>query len=335
MRAKDLKQAIKLCLKGNQNLCIAGAPAIGKTEITEQVAAEVCAEKGGAFMVLHPVCDDPSDWKGLGFPNDTRTSATFLPYGNLLSMINADKPLIVIIDDVGQAPFSVQAAIMQAVRERTVNGKKISDNVSFVLCTNRRGDKAGVQGIIEPLKSRCVIVNLDVSDDDWRVWANDKSLPPELIAFSKIRPNLLHDFKPTSDISNSASPRGWGEVGRLMLSGITKNIEYELFAGCNGEQFATEFCAFLKNYREMANPQDYIQDPDKELPTSEEMLYSLSAALSYIATSKNVDKVFRIAMRLDAEYSTFMVFSMIQRDKKLSQHSGMAAWAKKYAAYLI
>jgi hypothetical protein len=262
-------------------------------------------------------------------------TATFLPYGNLKMMMDATAMLIVIIDDVGQAPFSVQAAIMQAVRQRAVNGKKISDFVSFILCTNRKGDKAGVQGLIEPLKSRCVIVQLEVSDDDWRIWANNNNLPPELIAFSKLRPNLMHDFKPTSDITNSANPRGWGEVGRLQLMGIPKTIEYEMFQGCCGEQFSAEYCAFLRTYREMPNPEEYIKDTGKELPTDESVLYALASALAHMASKKNLKEIYELAMRLDAEYSTFMIFSMIQRDKLLSQNAGMAVWAKKYAPYLI
>lgn len=337
MRARDLKIAVKATIETRQNLLITGAPGTGKTEIVEQVAREICAEnKGARWMVLHPVCDDPSDWKGLGFPSEDRTTASFLPYGNLKDMIEARDLLIVVLDDVGQAPHSVQSAIMQAVRERTVNGKKISDSVRFVLCTNRRGDKANVQSIIEPLKSRCVIVALDVNDDDWRSWAAGAGMPPELIAFSKLRPNMLHDFKPSTDMSNSPNPRGWGEVGRLQVSKlIPPGLEYEMYSGCCGEQFAAEYTAFLKTYREMPNPELWIKDTARELPENESVLYALAAALSYMASKKNVEKVFEIAMRMDAEFSTFMVFSMVQRDKKLAESAGMAVWAKKYAPYLL
>jgi len=335
MRPKDLKAALRLTIQTRQNLLIVGAPGTGKTEISEQVAAEVAREQGGNWMVLHPVCDDPSDWKGLGFPSLDRETANFLPYGNLKTMLEAQALLVVIIDDVGQAPYSVQAAIMQAVRERTVNGKKISDFVRFVLCTNRKGDKAAVQGIIEPLKSRCIIVHLEVDDDDWRQWANAYGMPPELVAFSKLRPNLLHDFKPSSDIVNSANPRGWGEVGRLQLAGCPKGLEFDLYTGCCGEQFATEYVAFLRTFREMPDPDEYLKDPKKELPANESTLYALASAIAYKANSKNVSQVYDLAMRLEAEYSTFMVFSMIQRDKKLSSNAGMARWAKKYAPYLL
>jgi putative hemolysin len=335
MRPKDLKAVVKLMLDTNQNLLISGAPGIGKTDIAAAVAREVCAEKGGQFMVLHPVCDDPSDWKGLGFPAGDRKSAEFLPFGNLRDMIETKSRLICLIDDVGQAPESVQAAIMQVVRERRINGLMISPECRFILCTNRRGDKAGVRGIIEPLKSRCVIVDLEVNDDDWRLWANEHGMPPELVAFSKLRPGMLHDFKPSTDITNSANPRGWGEVGRIQLGGAPKHLEFELFRGCCGEQFAAEYTAFLRTYRDMPDPDIYLSNPDAELPGNESTLYALASALAYKATRKTVEAIFKVAMRLEAEYSTFLVFSMVQRDNNMSKVAGMAAWAQKYAPYLL
>jgi len=336
MRPKQLKQVITICLDENVNLLITGAPAVGKTEVTEQTAIEYCEKHGGAYMILHPVCDDPADWKGLGFPAADKASAAFLPYGNLLNMINADKPLVVIIDDVGQSLPSVQAAIMQVVQQRSINGHAISDHCRFVLCTNRRGDKAGVSGIIEPLKSRCCIVPFDVNGDDWRLWANSKGMPVELIAFSKLRENLLFDFTPTSEISNSSNPRGFARMGKMQNAGLPKALEFEVFQGCCGAKTATEYVAFLDRYRSMPNPEIYIKNPENEpLPREESILYALAAALSGMANKSNIDAIYKIAMRLEAEFSTFLVFSMIQRDKKLSQNANMAKWAEKYATYLL
>ena len=335
MRAKHLEMAIKTLIKTKKPLLIVGPPAVGKTKIAEATADEICAEKGGSWMICHPVTDDPSDWKGLGFPSDDRLSARFLPYGNLLELMNADRLLICIMDDVGQSHDSVQAAIMQVIEERTINGLKISDHVRFILASNRKSDKAAVRGIIEPLKSRCCIVEMEVSTDDWCKWANIAGMPAELVAFARLRPQMLHDFKPSADMTNSPSPRGFEGVGRIMLADCPKEIEYEMFRGCCGDQMATEFCGFLRVYREMPDPEAYINDPSKPLPTDESTLYALAAALATRANKTNVEKIFALAMRLDAEYSTFMVFSMIQRDKKLSQTAGMAIWSQKYSSYLM
>ena len=334
MRAKHLKLAIRTVLSAKKTLTISGPPAVGKTKIAEAVAAQICAEQNGAWMVLHPVVDDPSDWKGLAFPSDDRLTARFLPYGNLQMMVEAKSLLICILDDVGQSDDMVQAALMQVVEERTINGIKISDFVRFILCTNRKGDKAAVKGVIEPLKSRTVIVNLEVSSDDWIHWANGAGMPPEMTAFIKLRPQLLHDFKPTSDMTNGPSPRGWEAVGRIQLADCPKEIEFELFAGAVGAQASTEYCGFLRNFREMPQPELYLADTSKAFPASESTMYALASTLAYMANKSNVAKIFELSMRMDAEYSTFMIFSMTQRDNRLAQTAGMAIWAKKYAPNL-
>jgi hypothetical protein len=336
MRPKDLKTAVKHCINSNQPLLITGAPGIGKTEIVEQAAQELTAGiEGACYMILHPVCDDPSDWKGLGFPAADRETANFLPYGNLKQLMEAPALCICIIDEIGSASESVQKAIMQPIRQRSINGKQISEHVRFILCTNRRQDKAGVAGIIEPLKSRCIIVALDVNDDDWRQWAHSAGMPSELISFSKLRPQLLHDPHPSlTEITNSSNPRGWGEVGKLQNTGIPYHLQYEMFQGCNGETFAAEYCAYLQTCKEL-DPQSYLDDPTKELPWKEPLLYALAAAISYKADRQNLAAVYTLAMRLDAEYSTFLIFGMIQRNKSLAQNAAFPVWAEKYANYLL
>lgn len=336
MRAKQLKEAIDLCLTANEPLLIVGAPAIGKSQIVDQ-QARIWLEKqgGGDILLTHPVCEDATAYSGLGFPSDDRTYAKILAYGNLHQMCIAKRPLIVILDDVGQATDSVQSALMQLVEARNVNGVRISEHVHFILCSNRRGDKANVRGIIEPLKSRCVVVSLEVNADDTILHFNNIGMPASLIAFCKFRPNLIHDFKPTTDMINSSSPRGAVKAGKLQLLGIPKSIEFETFRGCQGEQWATEYCAYLRQYRDMPDPELYLNDPTKELPKEESLGYALAAALSAMANKINVEKIYALSMRMDAEYSTFMIFSMIQRDKKMSQSAGMAIWAKKFADYLL
>jgi hypothetical protein len=136
-------------------------------------------------------------------------------------------------------------------------------------------------------------------------------------------------------MTNSASPRGYERIGRLMVAGCPKEIETEMFEGCCGSQVATELSGFLRLYRDMPDPEAYINDASKPLPEDESTLYALTAALAARANKTNLPKIYDFAMRLDAEYSTFMVFSMVQRDKKLAQHAGMAVWSKKFAPYLM
>jgi MoxR-like ATPase len=230
MRAKQLKEAVKFAIKNKHPLLIKGAPGIGKTDIVTQA----CRETKTELIISHPVVSDPTDFKGLPFPVKGQMKATFLPFGDLLKLIDADKPTAFFLDDLGQATASVQAAAMQLLLARRINGHKVSDQVVFLAATNRRQDRAAVQGILEPVKSRfSAIVELEVVNDDWVDWAIAQQMPVELIAFIRFRPQLLHDFKPTADISNTPNPRTVAAVGKMMKSGLAhlsaKNPENSRF----------------------------------------------------------------------------------------------------------
>ena len=90
---------------------------------------------------------------------------------------------------------------MQLILARCINEHKLSPYVTFIAATNRREDKAAVSGLLEPVKSRfAAIVELEVSPDDWVIWALNNNMPTELIAFIRFRPDLLDNFQPSKDI---------------------------------------------------------------------------------------------------------------------------------------
>lgn len=327
MRPKDLTATIKTAIEINENLLIVGAPGIGKTDIVQAVC------NGYETILLHPVVHDPVNYTG--FPSLQNGKADFIPFGFLRRMIEAEKITVVIIDDLGQAAPAVQASIMQLVLQNNIDGNAISSHCRFILISNRREDKAGVTSIIEPLKGRATIIDLEVNDSDWRQWAVEHGMPPELVAFSKLRPNLLFDFKPTTDMTNSPTPRNWAAIGNWQNAGISKHLEYEIFKGRCGEQFAAEYSAFLRTYRDMPDPELWINDPNKPLPINDSAQYALASALAYLANSKNVNNIYKVAMNMPGELSTFMVYSMVQRDKKLAAAAGMATWAQRYGEYLL
>jgi MoxR-like ATPase len=199
MKANDVAQTAEFMVRNNYPLLITGAPGIGKSDIIGQVADRL----GFELQVAHPVVSDPTDYKGLPAKIDDET-AGFLPFAELKRLIEADSPLIYFLDDIGQAPNSVQAALMQLLLARQIDGKKISDHVRFIAATNRREDKAGVTGILEPVKSRFKsIIELTVDVDDWIRWAQTANMPMELITFIRYRPELLDGFEASRDIKNS------------------------------------------------------------------------------------------------------------------------------------
>jgi len=333
MRAKQLKETIKFSIKNKYPLLIKGAPGIGKTDIV----AQACRETNTELIISHPVVSDPTDFKGLPFPNKEGTAAKFLPFGDLLKLITADKQTVFFLDDLGQASASVQAAAMQLLLARRINGHKVSDHVIFLAATNRRQDRAAVQGILEPVKSRfSAILELEVNIDDWVEWAIDNKVPTELIAFIRFRPNLLHDFKPTADIINTPNPRTVAAVGMMMNAGLPKDTEYEMISGAAGEGLAVELLSFLKVYRDLPDIDKLIADPmSADVPDEPSTLFAVCGALSAKANKKNFGNIIKFTDRLPGEFQVLLIKDAIKRNKSLANTKEFSTWAVKHADVVL
>lgn len=287
---------IRTCLRARLPVLLSGAPGVGKSDLVSH-----CASLEDFDLILsHPVVSDPTEAKGLPFPDKKGETARFLPYGDMARALTAKRPTVWFLDDLGQASPVVQASFMQLLLARAIGEHKLPDCITFVAATNRKADRAGVSGILEPVKSRfATILSVEPTLDAWVDWALDAGMPGELIAFLRFRPELLLAPKPTMEIVNSPNPRTWANLGKLLIAGIDEDVEFECARGAVGEEAATEFVGFLRVWRELPSPDAVLLDPDRvRIPDSASTLYALTTALSQYANAENFSRIVRYAERL-------------------------------------
>jgi hypothetical protein len=280
MKPSELTALLAETIKARIAVLVTGAPGIGKSDIV----TEACWNAGANLILSHPAVADPTDAKGL--PWIVNGAATFLPFGELSEALTADKLTVWFLDDLGQASPAVQASYMQLLLARRVNGHVLSDNVVFIAATNRRTDRAGVSGILEPVKSRFgAIVELEPDLNEWCNWA--------------FKPDLLCQFKASADLTNSPVPRTWSHVNKLLGLSLPPAVQSAAIAGAVGEGAATEFMAFLRLYRELPNIDAILLNPDSvDIPSNPATLYALSGALAHRTTEQNFARVARFAERM-------------------------------------
>lgn len=326
MKPQDLSKFLTQAIRAKMPVLIKGAPGVGKTDLVTQA----CKDTGTALIISHPVVDEPIDYKGL--PSIKDGHAEFLPFGTLRNIIDAKQPTVYFMDDLGQAPPTVQAAAMQLILARRINGFRVSDQVTFLAATNRKQDRAGVSGILEPVKSRFVsIVELEPDVDDWVAWASQNNLPPELIAFIRFRPNLLFDFAPTVDMSNSPCPRTVDNVGKLMQLDLHQDLEFEAYAGAAGDGFAAELMGFLQIFRQLPDPKLILLDPkNAQIPGDPATLYAVAGALSRLARPANMDALVTYANRLPEEFSVLLMTDAEKRTPAITNTRAYASWVSKH-----
>jgi len=328
MNAKDLQETLKKAVKAGLPVLVKGAPGVGKSDIITQVAKELKYD----LIIFHPVVSDPTDFKGL--PGIVNGKAKFLPFGDLEQLVNAKKPTIAFFDDVGQAPAVVQAALMQLILVGQVNGVKVSEKVTFIAATNRREDRAGVTGILEPVKSRfATIIELEPTANEWIEWAFENDMPAELIGFINFRPALLHEGKATADIVNHPCPRTIAYAGKLIDIGLD---DIETLAGAVGEGCAVELVGFISVYNSLPNISAILLDPDNAIvPGEPAALYAVVSALVDTITKDNAARVLKYGNRLPADFSVLLVRDSVRKEPKIQNTKAFIKWATLHKNVLL
>lgn len=322
MKPSRLQEVLKDAISNNEQLLLVGAPGVGKTSVVEQVSEEL----GADMIKSHPAVSDPTDYKGLPSKSTDGSHAEFLPFGETWRAINADKLTIWFLDDLGQSSEAVQKALMQLLLGRRLNGHMLSKKVVFVGATNNVGQRAGVAGLLEPVKSRWdSIVHMEHSLDDWCSWAITNHMPVELIAFLRDRPELLSKFEPTKELVNHPSPRTWASVGRRVNRGV---VDFELFEGAVGKGPATEFLAFMEMAKDAPSLDEIILNPDKaKVPDKPAMRYLVSTGLALRAKKDNFARIFTYLQRLTQPFRVLTMKDVITKDKSLAQTETFIKWA--------
>lgn len=340
MRPSDLFQAIKLAVQAEarRNLFLHGPPGVGKSDIVRDVAAEL----GWRLFDVRAVLLDPVDLRGL--PWVDRDGATipvarwaapgFLPPADC-------GPAILFLDELPQAPVSVQNACLQLVLDRRLGEYGLPDSVRIVAAGNRSTDRAGAGKLTTALASRFVHLDLDVSHDDWQTWALANGIHETVRAFIRFKAALLWDFDPATNPERFPCPRTWAFASSLygeLVAHSDMGLELDVIAGCVGKGAAAEFVAFSRIYRDLPDPDEVLKNPTKgTVPDSPAVLFALATSLGLRAkelATPMVDNLVAYVDRMPAEFQVLAFRDAMAVRPQLLQVPSVAKWVQRNTAVL-
>ena len=332
MGPEKTTRACEFMIRNNFNFLIVGAPGTAKTAIIEQSVRKV----GHDLIIFHPVISDPTDFKGMPAImkcNEMEFLARFVPFDNLKRLLDADRPTVAFADDLGQAPPMVQAAWMQLVLARRLDDKVVSKNITFISASNRKEDKAGVTGILEPLKSRFVsIIELVPDREEWLKWArNEGAVHPYVRAFVKVRGDkFMFDFAPTNDMTNSVCPRTVKHVSDIMKGRPDDDLRATLIAGSIGAAWAVEFEGFIKVVKNLPKMSAIIAKPKEcPVPPNEEASaqYAIVEAMIDFADKKYIEPFLTYISRFKPEFQQWFISQLKEIKPQCLNHAAYTKWA--------
>lgn len=326
MRPSIAAEAITKCINVKQPLFLWGQPGVGKSAVTKQVAKHANLE----LVDLRLSLLDSVDLRGFPHMVSNRMHfavPVFLP-------IDPDSTGLLFLDEMNAAPPAVQSAAYQLVLDRRIGEYKLPDGWAIIAAGNRETDQGITYTMPAPLANRFTHIDFDPNFDDWRAWAMQNDIKPEIINFINFRPGLLNDFDP--DKRAFPTPRSWEFVSRITDSSASVEVERGLIAGSIGEGAAAELAGFLKIYRNLPNPDAVLMNPKTaDVPTDPATLYALCGALSSRASEANFDRLVEYCGRMKPEFQVLCIRDAVTRAGELAHTSAFSTWAIQNASVLI
>jgi len=320
MRAATLKATIKSLFPIQRTICIEGSPGGGKTTIVHEVAKEMdvpCIERHMPTMLVEDF--------GILFPDGSDQLKYKLPDWFPIKG-KAPERGILLFDDRNQANADLQKVLANICQARTLHGTPMPDGWMVISTGNRQTDRAGANRVLGHLRNRETVYELDTHLDDWTSWAIDNGVKPEVVAFIRFRPNLLHDYDPQRD--QNATPRSWVEGVSDVLGTVPAEAEYESFKGAVGEGAAAEFVGFVKIFRTLPNPDAILLNPTtSDVPKDPATLYALSGALADRATESNMERVCTYAERMGGDFSVLTISYAARKKPELTNTQAFTKWS--------
>jgi hypothetical protein len=317
----EAAELLRILTDEGDSVMMWGPPGVGKSDIVKQLGAET----GRKVIEFRTNIREPVDVRGVPVP-DMKTGRTrwFVP--DELPQLERDGPEgYLFLDEINTGSPQMMAVMFQLVLDRCVGDYTLLPGWKIIAAGNRVGDRASAQKMPTALRNRFAHVYVTADVDAWANWANKNQIAPELVAFIRLRRNLLH-VMPKGDENAFHTPRSWARCSKYVHAPRTHRMR--LFAAHVGDAYAAELDGFCDLYASIGSLQDIIDNPDSApLPTEPSMRFAVCTGLARMATRQNIASVFRYADRLPREPRVLVVHDMTTRDAKLKETACYGKWA--------
>lgn len=333
----------KNLMAAEQRVLVVGPPGCAKTARVIAAAKELDPPR--RVVVMRASLSERVDFGGALVPDMKAGVTRALPLDVLADLQATTEPTLLFLDDLGQAPIDVQAALM-----RLFDDGVLSPQVLIWGATNRPGDVAGVTRLCEPLRSRFHLafaipapgsadkadgpVMLGTWQDEvaqWTEWAMDNGAPAEVIAWhrstaAREENSPLYNWKPSADPAvRMPDYRAWETVIRLWNNGIQ---DMSSISAAIGKPAAAEFLAFARLASKLPTPDQVWMDPQgAPVPSDPSALYLVASMLAAAVKPERAAAAVTYMNRMPRVYGALLARDMYRKlGAKLSGSKEWVAW---------
>jgi len=199
-----------LSMESVQNVLISGAPGIGKSQITSQVA-----EKLGLKILDVRLYEQGESAAGLPTLNEETNETRFtMPWW--LKQVIEEKIDVLFFDDFHLVPHAIQQFLYKLLTHRQLHDYLIEHPIKIVLAGNFEIESANAIEVQSPIMDRIQIaIKYKPTLETYREYMLEKQFRPEIYALLHLEPQLLYTEDPEPN-TKFPSPRGWEELNNML-----------------------------------------------------------------------------------------------------------------------
>jgi MoxR-like ATPase len=272
MNPSELKEYLNKIVSKNIKISIMiwGAAGIGKSSIVSQTARENEID----FVDVRLSQLAPTDLRGLPVAEDGISKwypPEFLPRSG---------QGILFLDELNMAPPAMQGVAQQLILDRKVGSYIVPEGWYVWAAGNRKEDRAAVFDMPAPLANRFLHLQVQSDFDSFKVYALEKGIHEQIIAFLSFRSTLLHKIDPQQPAW--PSPRSWVMASQLHSIGL--DVDPAVGTGA-----AAEFAAFITLYKTLPDLTPILEGNGKNIPfpTEPSVRYATTVGLTVRAIDAN------------------------------------------------
>lgn len=296
-------------------------PGEGKTSIIEELAKDMNAD-------LRTVIVAQFDAGELGgFPAldmERKLYERFAPF--FMKEFNTEKPTILFLDELPQAPLANLNLMAQLVNERRIGEHRLPKNVTIVTAGNPMSARAGTVQLPSQLKDRLTHLSIETDHEGFRTYALARGFRPEITSFLNDRPEWLQKFDPAADAC--PSPRSWARTNAILGLTLKDSSLRGAIKGQIGDAGVTDFYGYLKMYNDIIPAEEIFANPEtSEVPTAPDVMYALCSNLAHKANDDNAEAIVTYIKRFTSkEYAAFCMRDTLSRSPELKKNQHIAQW---------
>jgi hypothetical protein len=298
-----------------------GAPGIGKTEVAFQLGAK----KRRKVMLFHAALRETVDLRGIPVPDLATGRTRWLVPAELPDAERDGPEGYLFLDEINQANPQMQGVLGSLVLDGAVGDYRLPPGWRIIAAGNRVSDRASAQRMPTQMRNKMSHLYITPDVNSWCAWANANGVAPEVVAFIRLRRELLH-MMPKGDENAFATPRSITKAAKYVNA--PKEHRMRLFASLIGDAVAAELDGFIELYRSLGSLDDIIANPaGAPVPTEPSCKYAVCTGLGRMATRKNFPAIIQYAKRMDREREALIVTDATGRDASLKNTPAYGKWA--------